>query len=81
MDPLPKVTAGDEPQPYEKNKSEGLVPLSNNLTGASTLLSGDVFQCPEGLVPLSNHCSRARSMSQQWKWRFNAPKGWYPFLT
>ena len=30
LDSLPKVTAGDEPQPYEKTCPEGLVPLSND---------------------------------------------------
>ncbi len=53
QDPLPNEAAGDEPQPYEKNKSERLVPLSNIISKMEAR-NARPFQCPEGLVPLSN---------------------------
>jgi len=39
-----------------------------------------LFQCPEGLVPLSNrHMNFLRIFER--RTGFNAPKGWYLFLT
>ena len=59
---------------------EGLVPLSNPGQRDRVLGPRYVFQCPEGLVPLSNsECSYFGGCT---RWiGFNAPKGWYLFLT
>ncbi len=62
---------------------EGLVPFSNlNLSKRANELIDAFkrFQCPEGLVPFSNCRDFGSSIFSRFH-GFNAPKGWYRFLT
>jgi hypothetical protein len=71
---LPKATAGDEPQPYEKSNPEGLVPLSNFLNSYELVQYLKImFQCPEGLVPLSNW-DRKLWLGMAWKAYVSMPR-------